>query len=153
MPRVTEGRTKQAETRRPPIQPAPLTLELSPGLVESLRPWIDLEQVGSDGFQVWLSSVLPLIPLPRTESSLLSVNPAARIKELAAALSGCASDRARVHFQAAEYYRDNQRLARRLRALESVLRTSSSPSGAVANPGPDSEADAAAERYLPPRKC
>ncbi len=119
-------------------------IELSPEVKDILRPWIDVDEVGREGVLSWLRSILPLIPRTRTSDRRASEDPSERIQELAVALSECSSDRARVHFQAAEYYRENQVLARRVKALEAMLR--SPPTQA---PAEDLEVERASRRYLP----
>ena len=128
---------------------SPSLIELSPEQKALLRPWIDVDELGSQGFLSWLQSILPLIPPSRSTKRAASEDPSERIQELAAALAECASDRARVHFQAAEYYRENQALARRMKALEAALR--SKPPGREQSRGvtEDSEAERASRRYLP----
>jgi hypothetical protein len=116
-----------------------------------LRPWIDLDEVGLAGFWVWLETVLPLLPTgPRPPSGASDGRsaPPDRLRDLAAGLVACAGDRARLAFAGERYFRDNQVLARRVKALEAALRTARGAGG-----GPpvaeDTDATTAAERYLP----
>jgi len=117
----------------------------------ALRPWIDLDQVGLPGLWVWLGSILPLLPTPGAPSEPIdplgrSGSKGDRVLQLAKALTDCAGDRARLNFQASEYYADNGVLARRVRALEGMLRSS----GRTVSPG-DTGTERAAARYLPHR--
>lgn len=125
-------------------------VELSPDLKESLRSWVDVDEVGPVGFLAWLQSIVPVIPrrVPLSRSKG-SPDPATRIAELAAALVECSGDRARVHFDASEYFRENQVLARRVKALEAILRTERKHRDTRDVVPPDPEAERAAERYLP----
>ena len=129
-------------------------MELDSELREALRPWIDVDEVGAVGLRTWILSVLPLVPRPNTEVRSPDRDGShesgeARVSALAMALAECATDRARAHFQASEYFQENRVMARRVRALESMLRTRSVAKGTEAPP-PDPESDAAAHRYLPP---
>ena len=148
-----QGNPKASKTevshRHPFERLSPSMIELSPDLKALLRPWIDVDELGPRGFILWLQSILPLIPRSRPTKRGASQDPSERIQELAAALAECSSDRARVHFQAAEYYRENQALARRMKALEAALR--SNPPGREQSRGltEDSEAERASRRYLP----
>ena len=142
--------SKTEVSHRPPVErPPPSLIELSPELKALLHPWIDVDELGPQGFLSWLRSILPLIPRSRPTERRASEDPFERIQELAAALAECSSDRARVHFQAAEYYRENQALARRMKALEAALR--SNPPSPEQSRGltEDSEAERASRRYLP----
>ena len=117
---------------------------------EALRPWIDLEMVGAEGLDAWLRSVARLLPPPRPlDSAPASPDPSSRVQELAAALVECAGDRAKVHFQAAEYFRENQALARRVKALEAAVEATAHGATVARLPPRDPDADRAAERYLP----
>ena len=111
-----------------------------------LRRFVDLEEVGPDGFWLWLDSVLPLLPDPKGRP------PAAerkdRLRALARDLTDCASDRARLHALAARYYADNVTLARRVKALE-AMRETTRKAGMRTTDSSDPEAAEAAARYLP----
>ncbi|HTW56456.1 MAG TPA: hypothetical protein VMG36_08475 [Thermoplasmata archaeon] len=137
-------------------RPVAAPLVLDDELRRALRPWIDLTEVGPLGLRSWILAILPLVPRPSPESRAVDRDesrdlPADRLAALALALAECATDRARTHFQAAEYFRENRLLARRVRALEAMLRTRASVEGAAAPP-PDPEAEAATHRYLPPER-
>ena len=142
----------QAPSRRASDHPIASPIELPPDLVEALRPWVNVEEVGAAGFLSWLRSVLPLLPRSAATGRKLLASPTERIQELAAALSECSSDRARVHFQAAEYYRENQVLARRMKALEATLRSAAPGQARTEVPEEDPEAENAGRRYLPKRE-
>ena len=145
----SSGASQADTSRHPTARRASSVIELAPDLKEALRPWVDVDAVGPAGFQSWLRSILPLIPRPRSSGRKASANPTERIQELAAALSECSSDRARVHFQAAEYYRENQALARRMKVLETSLRSTSPGRARTEAPEEDPEAERASRRYLP----
>jgi len=113
-------------------------------LVARLRPWLDLDEVGPDGFHQWLSSIVPLLPAGRSGPRTSGDATEGRIRELSQALTAAAGEAAQAHFQAATYFRENQTLARRVLALESILRTQGRP----ASRSP--RAELAAQRYLPP---
>lgn len=130
-----------------------VVVELSPDLTAALRPWVDLDEVGGAGFQVWLRSILPLIPRPHSDTGKANPSgPATRVLELAVALAECSGDRARVHFQASQYFRENQMLARRVRSLEAMLRTARRGRAGGEPLASDPEAELALERYLPPSR-
>jgi hypothetical protein len=126
---------------------------LPEGLRPRLEPWIDVEEVGQAGFWLWLESILPVLPSPRepgagSESSRAS--DATRVRQLARDLVDLARDRARLTVVCERYFRDNQVLAVRVKALEAALETTRS-TGRRSDPGDDPESSEAAERYLPPR--
>ena len=129
--------------------------EIDPELKAALRPWVDVDEVGWVGLRTWLLAVLPLVPRPGRGDRVLdrdvSGAPAKdRMPLLAKALAECASDRAQAHFQAAEYFRENRVLARRVEALEAVVRTRTKAGQLPAVDLTDPEAEAAVHRYLPP---
>ncbi len=127
-----------------------LIVRLPPRLQAELRPWIDVGAVGEDGFRVWLRSVLPLLPRAgMAPSARLPESPEERLLEVATALATCAGDRARAHFQAAEYFRENQLLARRVKALEAIVQTAEAARPGSPDLPSDPESARAAERYLP----
>ncbi len=118
-----------------------------------LRPYLDLESAGPDGFERWLTAVVPLLPHPRDPGApphLTDESLSAHLLEVARSLADLESARARDHWAAAQYFRDNVLLLRRVKALEAVLKTAQR-TGRVPNlrlpddePGPDER------RYLPP---
>ena len=118
-------------------------------VVRALLPWVDLSQVGPEGFWLWLTDLLPLLPAPAPDPRSVPppvASPEARIEELARALAGAASEHARIRFLASEYHHDNTLLARRVKALEAIL--SLAPAGASLVGG-DPESRTIAESYLP----
>lgn len=127
---------------------------ISASLREALRPWVDVDVVGPAGLETWLLTVLPMLPLPSVGDRVVDRDvsrgtPEERLTALAHALADCASDRARTNFQAAEYFRENRVLARRVKALEAMVRTRQR-SGRPRDDLPDDpDADRAVERYLP----
>lgn len=125
-------------------------VQISLTLKQELRPFVDLDEVESEGFEVWLHSILPILPRePARPPGKVASDPKERLAELARALAECSGDRAKVHFQAAAYYRENQVMARRLRALEAVIRIRGSPEEKAALLEPEPEVDRASSRYLP----
>lgn len=129
----------------------------SPGVPSDLRPqlaeWIDVEEVGMDGFWLWLRTVLPLLPRRRgapSGASSAEGSSSDRLRELSRELVNCGRERARLSVAADRYYRDNQILAVRLKALEATVRTFQRAGQGGALPA-DEEATKASERYLPRR--
>jgi hypothetical protein len=117
--------------------------ELPADLIEKLRPWIDVRTFGPVGFHQWLRTILPLLP-PASPSPPHAVDLEGRIAEIAHSLVESAGDEAQAHFQASEYFRENMLLARRIEALEAMLRTARIPA-----PKGTPEIETAVERYLP----
>ncbi len=118
-------------------------------LRERLRPWIDVDEVGTDGLWLWLATVLPLLSAPAGEGFRAGPTPEERIGELARDLVACARERARLTVAAEGYYRDNAALARRVKALEAEIETARRAGtyrAADADPAGDG---ASADRYLP----
>jgi hypothetical protein len=142
---VKEGPTKGAATNS----------DRSMGMPEELRvrllAWIDVTEVGADGFWIWLGTLLPLLPDPVASRSVevhRNELSEARLKELARDLADCARERARLNAAGARYFADNQALARRMKALEEALARYGWPDH-PASLAPDAEAARAANRYLP----
>lgn len=128
-------------------------IPISDALATLLRPWVDVREVGSEGLETWFRSILSLIPRPGAGGEERpSADPHERAAELARALSDCASDRARAHFQASEYFRENRALARRVGALEAALEARRAAGDSVGELSPDAEVDRASQRYLPSRE-
>ncbi len=124
-----------------------------PEVRAELRPWVDVDAVGLPGLWVWLRTVLPLLPPPSAPGSaargpVWEHGGADRVRDLAEALVQCAGDRARLNFRASEYYVDNTVLARRVRALEGMLRASGKPTASAED---DPDLERVTERYLPGR--
>ncbi|NNN16936.1 MAG: hypothetical protein HKL79_01025 [Thermoplasmata archaeon] len=119
---------------------------LSPRLRKALVPWIDLDAVDWEAFEAWLFTVLATLPRPGTTEAGTGED---RLRALSLALVQAAQERAVSHFQAAEYFRDNQMLARRVKALEALLRAAQKRG--FGGPGPSEETleSRAAARYLP----
>lgn len=133
--------------------PSANDLAVPDDLRHRLSPWIDVAEVGAEGFWLWLGTVLPLLPAPSAPGESpesAAADPAKRIRQLARDLVDCARERARLTVMADRYYTDNVQLTRRLKALEAVLRTFEAAGHPVAIPS-DPEASEAAERYLPRR--
>ena len=118
--------------------------DLPPSLRQALRPWIDVETVGLPALWVWLESVIPVLPVPGSGLPERA-SEERRSTELAKALVECSTERARLNFRAYEYYSDNVVLARRVRALEGMLRGAARDAPSKGDP----ETERATERYLP----
>ncbi len=118
-------------------------------VLPSLLPWVDLSRVGPEGFWLWLTDILPLLPVPAPDPGRVpppTASPERRIEELARALVGAAGEHARIRFLASEYYHDNTRLARRVKALEALLSLDPARASRVE---PDPQSGKVAEAYLP----
>ena len=135
VPRATETEGSAPDENSPPSR-----------LVAQLRPWIDLDAVGLTGLYRWLESIVPLLPAPEGGATKVHADPEARVRQLSRALAASAGNEARAHFQASEYFRENRVLARRLLALEAVLRTRGTPV-----PARSRDIDASLRRYVPHR--
>ncbi len=114
-----------------------------PSVATALRPWIDLREVGPEEFYRWLASIARFLPPPVTRAGPAK-SAEERIAELARALADSSGAEAESHFRASEYFRENTLLARRVKALEAILRTSRQTV-----PPPSPATDIATERYLP----
>jgi hypothetical protein len=115
-----------------------------------LLAWIDLEQVGAEGFWLWLETVLPSLPLPErgpAGSRTAAEPPEVRLRQIARDLADCARDRARLTIAASHYYQDNFILALRVKALEAGLAQLDRGRDKPTIAG-DEEARAAADDYL-----
>ncbi len=112
-----------------------------------LGAWIDVDEVGPDGFWLWFRAVLPLLPAPgeATSSGFRETDR----REEHRRLVEYARDRARLSVICEQYARENQILARRIRALEGALRTIELAGHPVAVPD-DGEAEEMVERYQSP---
>ncbi|HTW77267.1 MAG TPA: hypothetical protein VMG14_05820 [Thermoplasmata archaeon] len=120
-------------------------------LRQRLTPWVDVREVGADGFWAWLATIVPLLPAPSPPGQSPEAPerlPEDRVRQLARDLVDCARARARLTVIADHYYTDNVALARRLKALEASLRSFATV-GRSAETVPDPEAEEAAGRYLP----
>ncbi len=117
-------------------------------LRERLRPWIDVDEVGTDGLWLWPATVLRPLPASVGEGFRAGPTPWERIGELARDLVECARERARLTVAAEGDYRDNAALARRGRALEAEIETARrAVTSRVAGADPSGDG-ASADRYL-----
>ncbi len=121
-------------------------IALSVELRSALAPWIDVDAVDGKAFEAWLFTVLAILPRPDSPAAVKDED---RVRALSLALVQAAQERAVSHFQAAEYFRDNQMLARRVKALEAILRAATKRGFAGPEPTEDSLGRRAAARYLP----
>jgi hypothetical protein len=129
----------------------PLRLTMPADIRRQVGGWFDIGRGAEDVFWTWFRTVLPLLPSPEAPGAGPRSSdrpPSERVPELARDLVECAGERARLTIAAERYYRDNQVLARRLKALEATLRTLASAGHAV-EPSTDAEASESASRYLP----
>jgi len=118
-----------------------------------LQAWIDVDEVGPEGFWLWLRAVVPLLPSPGPVGSTRDArDPIAveGVQDLRRRLVFYAREHARLSVISDQYARDNQTLSRRLRALESALRTLELAGHRVEIP-PDEDAVFTVRRYLPTR--
>lgn len=142
-----EGGTSSAAT---PTN-EPLTWSPSPELLEALKPFLDMNRVGTRGLEIWLLAILPSLPRPTASEGAapwVVEAPETRVFQLARALADCDTQRSRDHFLAAEYFVDNTRLARRVKALEAEIRTAQK-TGRVSNLVVEDADPARPDRYLP----
>lgn len=134
---------------RPVAQLPPL--EVPEWVRPRLAQWIDVGEVGAAGFWAWLETMLALLgPAAAGRAWPKEGDPsvAPRVRELARDLVDCARDRARLTVLCDHYFSDNQVLARRVMALEGMLRTAQR-AGRKVRLVPDPDASQSAERYLP----
>ncbi len=128
--------------------------EIPPDLRRRLHAWVDVDEVGPDGFWLWLRAVIPLLPSPATGRHG-SIPPyagrAEELRELQQRLVVYAREHARLNVIAEQSHRDNELLVRRLRALEAALRTLEMAGNKVVIPD-DEDVEDVSERYLPTRR-
>jgi hypothetical protein len=138
---------------RKPEESSRAELAIPFDLRRRLHEWIDVDEVGSEGFWIWLRAVVPLLPGPAASGSghlARDLSPPEELRDLRRRLVFYAREHARLAVISDRYARDNQTLSRRLRALESALKTLESAGHRVDIP-PDEEASDAIQRYLPAR--
>lgn len=118
-----------------------------------LHEWIDVNEVGTEGFWIWLRAVVPLLPRPEPTGQ----GPVAsdrrgseQLQDLRRRLVFYAREHARLSVISDQRARDNQTLSRRLRALESALRTLELAGHRIDIP-PDEGSTDVVPRYLPAR--
>lgn len=118
-------------------------------LQRALAPWIDADTIDWKGFEAWLLTVLPLLPRPGSNAVPAKDE---RIRALSLALVEAARDRAVSHFQASEYFRDNQMLSRRVKALEAILEVGRKRGLQAVEQELGAGSDRTTERYLPGKR-
>ena len=129
-------------------------LRMPGDLRQRLRPWIDVDEVGADGFWLWLRAVVPILPVPTRAGSprpVAGLPTVEELRELRSRLVVYAREHARLRVISDQRSRDNRVLARRLKALEAALRTLEIAGHRVEIPE-DEEAANAAIRQLPPER-
>jgi len=132
----------------------PRELVIPADLRRRLGAWVDVEEVGADGFWLWLRAVIPLLPNPGAAGK----GPAwaggpwpEDVRELKHRLVVYAREHARLSVICDQHSRDNQTLSRRLKALEAALRTLEMAGHTVEIPV-DEEVGEVSDRYLPARR-
>jgi len=133
-----------------PAERSPWTIPEA--LKRRLQTWIEVDELGPAGFWLWLEGMLPLLPTPASFAEDRAPRPElseTHLVELARTYAECARERARLTIAGAQYYADNQALARRVKALEAALAVHPTAPGPPAALAADREAERAAERYLP----
>ncbi len=124
---------------------------LPPDLRRRLRAWLDIDAVGQEGLWIWFRAILPLLPQPdaKDRRSLLSLGaPREELRRLQQRIVVYAREQSRLTVLCNQCVRDNELLARRLRALEGALRAVELAGQRVVIPE-DPDAEDASGRYLP----
>jgi hypothetical protein len=130
----------------------PRELEVPADLRRRLAAWVNVEEVGPEGFWLWLRAILPLLPVPdpaARRTMLMSGPRPDDLRELQQRLVVYAREHSRLNVLCEQCHRDNQILARRLKALEAALRTFEMAGTAVAIPA-DEDVEEVSQRYLRP---
>ena len=129
-------------------------LEIPDDIRRRLRAWVDVDQVGVDGFWLWLRAIIPLLPTPGPTGKgpeLASGTLPEDLRDMHRRLVVYAREHARLTVMCTEYTRENVTLSRRLKALEAALRTLEMAGARIEIP-PDEEAAEISSRFLPPRR-
>ena len=116
-----------------------------------LKAWVDVDEVGLEGFWVWLRAIVPLLPRPEVRTKATSAalaTPRGVIRDLEQRLTLYAREQSRLTVVCDQAIRDNELLVRRLKALEAALRTLDLAGHRVVIPT-DLEAADAVGRYAP----
>ncbi|HTT72635.1 MAG TPA: hypothetical protein VMG99_00580 [Thermoplasmata archaeon] len=118
-----------------------------------LATWIDVDELGLEGFWLWLRAVLPLLPSASPMPPPASPSGFRREEngEMHRRVVEYARDRARLAVICEEYGREIHVLARRVRALEGALRTFQMAGHEIRLPA-DNEAATLTDRYAPKRR-
>ncbi len=123
-----------------------------------LRPWVDVDEVGAEGFWLWLRAVVPLLPRPEESAKrppIFRLSNKGDVEALERRLVIYAREQSRLTVIGHQCRRDNEVLTRRLKALEAALRTLQLAGHRVDVPADDDATDAAAryrEPYRAPRR-
>lgn len=144
---VIEKARRKGEAESPDAQ-------VPPDLRHRLRPWVDVDEVGMDGFWIWVRAVVPLLPHPEpapTGVARLGRLGGDDLKDLRQRIVVYARENSRLTVLCEYYSKDNHALARRLKALEAALRTLEIAGHRIEIPA-DDEAESATDRYLPARR-
>ena len=129
-------------------------LAIPADLRRRLAAWVNVDEVGADGFWLWLRAVVPLLPKPEAAARAAAYGGVARaeeVRELQHRLVVYARELSRLTVICDQYARDNQALTRRLKALEAALRTLGMAGHAIEIPE-DEEARDASERHVRSRR-
>lgn len=128
--------------------------EIPDDIRRRLRAWVDVDQVGADGFWLWLRAIIPLLPNPGPTGKGPELGRGALpedLREMHRRLVVYAREHSRLTVMCTEYTRANVTLSRRLKALEAALRTVEMAGVRIEIP-PDEEAAEISSRFLPPRR-
>jgi hypothetical protein len=129
-------------------------LAIPPDLRRRLAPWVNVDEVGAEGFWLWLRAILPLLPSPDSSAKgviLVGGPRLEEVRELQQRFVVYARELSRLTVIGDQYARDNLALTRRLKALEAALRTLGMAGHAIEIPE-DEEARDASYRYLHSRR-
>ena len=123
-----------------------------------LRRWVDVDEVGAEGFWLWLRAIVPLLPRPEEPPKrppIFRLSSKGDTEALERRLVVYAREQSRLTVLCHQYVRDNELLTRRLRALEAAIRTLRMAGSSVDIPIDEPAQDAAARyatREEPPRR-
>lgn len=137
------NRARKGELPPPQVQGMPADLRAR------LRKWVDVDEVGAEGFWLWLKAVVPLLPHPenpRRRALLAYASRRDELEDLQRRIAVYAREQSRLAVVCGHYVRDNRLLTRRLKALEAALRTLEMAGNRI-EIRPDSDAEDAAARY------
>ncbi len=120
-----------------------------------LKSWVDVDEVGAEGLWLWLRAVVPLLPQPNggpPRRGVLRGRAGPDSRELEQRLMVFARENSRLTVLCNQIARDNEVLARRLRAMEAAIRTLEMAGGRIEIP-PDADIPEVTGRYLDPDRA